>query len=108
MIGDRGGDQSAEKVRGDVARNIGREGARRIRGTAMLAEIGEGEREGASHEQALHDAQRRKAREPGSHRQQQRRKYERGEAQQDSAPAVECSDLAIWALFTSRSYVFRV
>jgi len=56
MIGDRGGDQSAEKVRGDIARDVGREGARSVCGAAMLAEIGEGECEGASHEQALHDA----------------------------------------------------
>ena len=59
MVGERGGHQPAEKVRGDVARDIGGEGRRGLRPRAMLAQIGERQSERRGHAEALRDAQSR-------------------------------------------------
>src|SRR5215218_4260704 len=49
MIGEAGGEEPAEEIARYIAGDIGREGAGRVHGAAMLAQIGEGEREGRGH-----------------------------------------------------------
>ena len=59
MVGDAGRHQAAEQVAGDVAGDVGGERAGGVGCAAVLAEIGERQREGGRHAQALHDAQQR-------------------------------------------------
>ena len=49
MVGESGGEEPAEEIARDVAGDVGRKGAGRVHGVAMLAEIGEREREGRGH-----------------------------------------------------------
>jgi hypothetical protein len=56
-VGDRRRDQPADKVAGDIAGDVRGKCAAGVHRAALLAEIGEGEREGGCHAQALRDPQ---------------------------------------------------
>ena len=89
MVGERRRHQAAEQVARDVAGDVGREGAGRVRSAALFGEVRERQREGRRHEKALGDAQRREGGEVGRHREQGGRDREQRQADQDAAPAVD-------------------
>ena len=89
MIDEGRGHEPADQVARDVARDVGGESTGRVGGAAFLAEVGQRQREGRGHEDALHDAQQREGAEPGRHRQQRRRYRQQREADKDPQPAVD-------------------
>lgn len=89
MVDHAGGQQAAEQIGGDVARDVGGKGAGGIGGAGVLAEVGERQREGRRHAEALDDAQQgeeRQARHGGEQRGRQRQDRE---AEQDAAAPVD-------------------
>ena len=76
IVGDRGRDQPADQIAGDVAGDVGGERAAGIHRAALLAEIGQRQREGRRHAQALRDAQHREDGEVGRDREQRGRDRE--------------------------------
>ena len=89
MIGHRGRDQPADQVACDVAGDVGGKRAAGIHRAALLAQIGERERERRSHEQALGDAQSREDRQIGCHGEQGSRDRQQEQTDQDAEPAVD-------------------
>src|SRR5215475_161541 len=70
MIGDRRGHEAADQIACDIARDVGGKSAGSVGGGVLLAEVGERQCEGRSHEDALGDTKKGEGAEPGSHRQQ--------------------------------------
>ena len=91
VIGEAGGEEPAEEVARDVAGDVGREGAGRVHGVAMLAEIGEGEREGRGHAQPLRDPQQREGRKVRRRGEERGRNREQSETRQDAAAPVDAA-----------------
>ena len=88
-VDDRGRHQPADQVAGDVAGDIGRERAAGVHRAALLAEIGQRQRERRRHAQALRDAQDREDGEVGRARQQRGRDREQDEAHENAEPPVD-------------------
>ena len=88
-VHDRCGNQAADQVARDVAGDIGRKRATGIHRTALLAEIGQRQRERRCHAQALRDAKNREYSEVGRNRQQGRGNSEQGETQENAEPPID-------------------
>ena len=91
MVGESGGEEPAEEVARDVAGDVGREGAGRVHGVAMLAEIGEGQREGRGHAKPLRDPQQREGRKIRRPCEERGRNREQRETRQDAAAPVDAA-----------------
>ena len=89
MVGDGGREQAAEQVAGDVAGDVGGERPGGIAGAAVLAEIGQGQRERRRHEHALRDPQRGEGGEVGGGREQHGRDRQQRQADDDAAAPVD-------------------
>ena len=88
-VGDGRRHQPPDQVAGDVAGDIGGERAAGVHRAALLAEIGQRQRERRGHAQPLRDAQDRERREIGRARQQRGRDREQDQAQENAEPAVD-------------------
>jgi hypothetical protein len=60
MVDECSRDKAADQIARDIAGDVGSKGPGGVRRAALLAEIGEGEREGRGHAQPLRDTQDRK------------------------------------------------
>ena len=89
MIGHRRGDEPSDEIAGDIAGDVGGRSRGGVDRTRMFAEIGERQREGGRHAQALDDAQRREHGEVGRAREQRGRNRENDETDQNAEPLVD-------------------
>jgi hypothetical protein len=88
-IDDRGRHQPPDQIAGDVAGDVGRERAACIHLIALLAEIGQRQRKGRGHAEALRNTQDREHTEIGGARQQRGGNREQNQAQENAEPAVD-------------------
>ena len=89
MVGDRGRDQAADEIARDIAGDVGGERAAGVHGAALLAQIGQRQREGGRHAQPLHDPQHSEGGQVRRDRQQRGRDREQRQADQDAQPAID-------------------
>jgi len=88
-IGYRCRDEPANQVARNVAGDVGRKSAARIHRAALLAEIGECQRKGGSHAEALADAKDREDGQVWRACQQRRRHRKQNQAHEDAEFAID-------------------
>ena len=89
VVGDPGRDQAADEIARDIAGDVGGERAAGVHGAALLAQIGQHEREGGRHAQPLRDPQHREGGQVGRDRQQRGGDRQQRQADQDAQPAID-------------------
>ena len=89
MAGDGCGDETPDQIAGDIACDVGGEGAGLLFGIAIFSEVGERQREGGGHTQALRNPQQGEGRQVGRMREQGCRDRQHDKAGDDPETAID-------------------